>query len=422
MRLAVFTSQFPGRVNTFFARDVRALLEAGFDLDIFPIYPLEPALWRYVPDCLGEDILPRTKVHHISFDQVLRSVKLIPSEKYGIFLRDTAGISAAAARFGVEPLAKSTYVLGKGLAWASQFPDNFDHVLAYWGNYAATSAYCFNRLIDRPVPFSMFLHAGTDLYRKQVFLRQKLLYANNIIVVCEFNRIFIRERYPDIFRSIADKIHLHHIGLDFAEFPYEPECREVQKVLGVGSLEKAKGFDYLLRATRELRSRGINIEVELIGDGKERDSLEALASKLGITDRLRFRGWLPPDQVRNIMKQTTILVHPSVGLGDAVPTVIKESMALGTPVVASNVAGVPELLDGGRCGMLVPPNNVEALADAIKTLLANAAMRRTYADAARKYAEEQFDLWRNGRRLANILRSTKRPLEAVSSQEGILHE
>ena len=422
MRLAVFTSQFPGRVNTFFARDVRALLEAGFDIDIFPIYPLEPALWRYVPDCLGEDILPRSKIHHISFDQVLRSAKLVPLEKYGTFLRDTAAISASAARFGVEPLAKSTYVFGKGLAWARQFPHTFDHVLAYWGNYAATCAYLFNRLIDRPVPFSMFLHAGTDLYRKQVFLRQKLLYANNIIVVCEFNRNFIRELYPDIFHSIADKIHLHHLGLDFAEFPYEPEGRQVQKVLGVGSLEKYKGFNYLLRATRELMCRGIDIEVELVGDGKERDSLEALARKLEITDRLRFRGWLPSDQVTNIMKQTTILVHPSMGLGDAVPTVIKESMALGTPIVASNVAGIPELLDGGRCGMLVPPQNVEALAGAIKTLLANTAMRRTYADAARKYAEEQFDLWRNGQRLAKVLRSTKRPIEAVSSQEGVLHE
>jgi glycosyltransferase involved in cell wall biosynthesis len=313
-------------------------------------------------------------------------------------------------------------VFGKGLAWSRQFPHKFDHVLAYWGNYAATCAYIFNRLIDRPVPFSMFLHAGTDLYRKQVFLRQKLLYANNIIVVCEFNKNFIRELYPDIFHSIADKIHLHHLGLDLDEFPYEPECRQVQKVLGVGGLIKYKGFDYLLRATRELKCRGIDIEVELVGDGKERDSLTALARKLEITDRLRFQGWLPPDQVRNIMKQATILVHPSMGIGDAVPTVIKESMALGTPVVASNVAGIPELLDGGRCGMLVPPQNVEALADAIMTLLANTTMRQTYAEAARKYAEEQFDLWRNGRRLAAFLRSTKRPNEAVSSQEGILRE
>jgi colanic acid/amylovoran biosynthesis glycosyltransferase len=413
MRLAVFTSRFPGRVNTFFARDMRGLLEAGFDIDIFPIYPLDQALWRYVPDCLGEDVLPRNKIHHVGYTQVLRSVKRISSGRLRTFLRDTVAISASATRFGVEPLAKSTYVIGKALAWARQFPHGFDYVLAYWGNYAATCAYLFNRLTDYPVPFSLFLHAGTDLYRKQVFLRQKLLYADNIIVVCEFNRNFIRDLYPDIFSSIADKIHLHHLGLDFAEFPYEPEGRHARKVLGVGGLDKYKGFDYLLRATRELICRGVEVEVELVGDGKERKSLEALARQLKVTERLRFRGWLPPDQVRDIMKQATMLVHPSIGIGDAVPTVIKESMALGTPVVASNVAGIPELLDGGRCGMLVPPQNVKALADAIQTLLSSNSMQRQYAELARSYAENQFDLWRNGLNLAKLIRLTKRPNEAV---------
>ncbi len=170
MRVAIFTSQFPGRVNTFFARDVRALLEAGCDIEIFPIYPLDPSLWRYVPDCLNDKVLPRNKVHHLNFNHVLCAAKMVGQKKCGAFLQDVANITVSAAKFGLEPLAKSTYVLGKGLAWARQFPNNFDHVLAYWGNYAATCAYLFNRLIDRPVPFSMFLHAGTDLYRKQVFL------------------------------------------------------------------------------------------------------------------------------------------------------------------------------------------------------------------------------------------------------------
>jgi glycosyltransferase involved in cell wall biosynthesis len=409
-------------VNTFFARDVRALLEAGFDVEIFPIYPLEPALWRYVPDCLAAGVLPRRKIHHINYGEVLQFAKPVTSEKLNVFLRDVVSISASAARFGVEPLAKSTYVFGKAWAWARQFPHNFDHVLAYWGNYAATCAYIFNRMTDRSVPFSMFLHAGTDLYRNQVFLRQKLLYANNIIIVCEFNRKYLRNLYPDIFDLISDNIHLHHLGLDLSEFPYEPWGRQVHKVLGVGGLEKYKGFDYLLHATRELSSRGMNIEVELVGDGKERRCLEGLARKLNIEDQIKFLGWLPPGHVRTNMKQASVLVHPSIGIGDAVPTVIKESMALGTPVIASNVAGIPELLDDGRCGMLVPPRNVEALADAIKILLANPAMRRTYADAARKYAEEHFDLWKNGRCLARLLRSTKQPIEGVVSQEGVLYE
>ncbi|GKS58326.1 hypothetical protein YTPLAS18_18530 [Nitrospira sp.] len=247
-----------------------------------------------------------------------------------------------------------------------------------------------------------------------MFLRQKLLYASNIIVVCEFNRGFLREHYPDIFDSIADKIHLHHLGLDLAEFRYEPGGRQVQRVLGVGGLEKYKGFEYLLRATRELAYRGIDIDIELIGDGQEKDTLEALARQLRINDRLKLRGWLPIDEVRRIMEQATILVHPSMGLGDAVPTVIKEAMALGTPVIASEIAGVPELLNGGRCGVLVPPKDVKALADGIEALLGSIALRRTYAEAARKYAEDKFDLRRNGRLLANVLASTKGPTEAVS--------
>jgi len=86
MRLAVFTSKFPGRVNTFFARDMKGLLEAGFDIDIFPIYPPDQALWRYVPDCLGEDVLPRNKIHHVSYSQVLRSVSGVSSGKWVTFL------------------------------------------------------------------------------------------------------------------------------------------------------------------------------------------------------------------------------------------------------------------------------------------------------------------------------------------------
>jgi glycosyltransferase involved in cell wall biosynthesis len=118
------------------------------------------------------------------------------------------------------------------------------------------------------------------------------------------------------------------------------------------------------------------------------------------------------------MKEATVLVHPSSGLGDAVPTVIKEAMALGTPVVASNIAGIPELLDGGRCGILVPPQNEKAIADGLQLLLANAAVRQKYANAARKHVEQRFNLWRNGRLLAEILCSTKSPTNFVVPEGG----
>jgi colanic acid/amylovoran biosynthesis glycosyltransferase len=408
LRLAVFTNQFPGRVNTFFSRDIRALLEAGFDIDVFPFYPIDPTLWRYVPDILGECVFSRTKVYHVGLLKSLTYLRPWPLQKVGMFVRDIVAISTSATRFGVVPLAKSMYVFPKAWAWNQKFYNNYDHIIAYWGNYAATCAYIFHRLMDRSVPFSMFLHAGIDLYQDQVYLRQKLLYADNIIVVCDFNRRFIEQRYTDIYPLISDRIHEYHPGLDFSAFPYQPNGRPAQKILAVGVFAKYKGFEYLLRAAYELSRRGLNYELELIGDGKEASSLKALAKDLSISERVRFPGWLAPEEVRAAMAQATILVHPSNGLGDAVPTVIKESMALGTPVIASNIVGIPELLDHGRCGMLVPLRNPIALANAIETLLTSYELRRRYADSARKYAEEKFDLWRNGQQLAALLCSTTR--------------
>jgi glycosyltransferase involved in cell wall biosynthesis len=408
MRLAVFTNQFPTKVSTFFSRDMRVLLDSGFDIDVFPFYPCDPNLWRYVPAILDEKVFPRNKFHHVSIARSLYCPMRPPFRKLSMFFGDAAAISASALKFGIIPLSKSMYVFPKAWAWALRNHTEYDHVLAYWGNYSATCAYIFHRLLDRAIPYSMFLHAGVDLYADQVYLREKLLYSDNIIVVCDFNRQFIQELYSDIYPLISSKIHLYHLGLDLATFPYQPNHRPAGKILAVGSLEKYKGYEYLLHAAFELSRRGVYFELEFVGDGKEAEVLKTLAKQLLISDRVRFTGWLRPADVKAEMEGATVFVHPSNGLGDAVPTVIKEAMALGVPVVASNTAGIPELLDGGKCGILVPPRNVIALADAVQKLLTNEQLRLCYADAARKYAETTFDLWQNGHQLANLLKSSRR--------------
>jgi glycosyltransferase involved in cell wall biosynthesis len=108
------------------------------------------------------------------------------------------------------------------------------------------------------------------------------------------------------------------------------------------------------------------------------------------------------------MSRATLLVHPSDGLGDGLPNVLREAMAVGTPVIASDVAGIPEALDDGRCGVLVPPKDVRALADAIDALLDDGERRRRFAALGRRRTEELFDLTTNGARLAERLRATTR--------------
>ena len=419
MRLAVFTNKFPSRISTFFARDMRGLIDAGIEIDIFPFYPLEPNLWCYVPDILNERILPRTRVHHVSLRESLTPAHWT-NRNLGTFLRDMVAVDCSAAKFGLDRFAKTTYVALKTLAWANRHTENYDHVLAYWGNYAATSAYIFHRLLNRPIPFSMFLHASMDLYEGQVYMREKLSYADNIIVVCDFNRSYLQQNYDDIFPAISDKFHKHHLGLDLAEFRYVADSRPNAKVIAVGALEKYKGFDFLLRAGQLMSSRGFKYEIELIGDGQEVNALKRLASELRITERVKFLGWFSPDQVRTAISQATILVHPSNGIGDAVPTVIKEAMAVGTPVIASNLAGIPELLEYGQCGMLVPPGDSSSLALAIESLLSNKELRQSYARKARKYVEENLDLSRNGRTLAALLASsTRKTLRSETSATAV---
>jgi glycosyltransferase involved in cell wall biosynthesis len=414
MRLAVFTAEFPGRINTFFARDMCALIRAGIEIDIFPIYPLRSRYWPAVPGYLSAEILPRNRVHHISPLTALNPGRRGPWRKRLRFLADAALVRASALRFGPEALVKSEYACLEAWRWATETDTRYDHVLAYWGNYAATAAYLFHRLLDREVPLSILLHAH-DLYARQVFLRQKLLCADNIFVVCDYNRRYLHAHFPDIFPRIADKVHLHHLGLDVAAIEPAFEGRLPHTCLAVGRLDPSKGFDDLLRAAALVQRRGHEIDVELVGDGEEAGHLRRLAGSLGLADCVRFRGWMAFDAVPDVMRRATMLVHPSCGLGDAVPTVIKEAMALGTPVIGSTAVGIPELLDQGRCGLLVPERSAERLADAIEHLLRHPDVRSDLAHAGRAFAERTFDLWRNGQRLADLLRATRRAPAGLAS-------
>jgi colanic acid/amylovoran biosynthesis glycosyltransferase len=410
MRLAVFTAEFPGRINTFFARDMAALVRAGVEIDVFPIYPLRARYWSAVPEYLNADVLPRNRVHHVSPLAGLRPTRTASWRRWARFVADTARVRAAAVRFGPDAIVKTEYSCLKAWSWARETSEPYDHVLAYWGNYTATAAYVFHRLLDGDdgdVPLSILLHAH-DLYERQVFLRQKLLYADNILVVCEFNRRFLAARFPDVFPRIASKVHLHHLGVDVSSITPSFGERPANKCLAVGRLDPSKGFDDLLRAAAIVHRRGRDITVELVGDGEQMGTLRRLAESLGIADRVLFRGWLAFDVVPAAMTDATMLVHPSCGLGDAVPTVIKEAMALGTPVVGSTAVGIPELLDNGQCGLLVPERQIEQLADAIERLLVDPALRARLARTARVFAERTFDVWRNGERLAALLQATRR--------------
>ena len=200
---------------------------------------------------------------------------------------------------------------------------------------------------------------------------------------------------------------MHYSGLPLEDMPFDAGQRPERAIVAVGRLEPLKGFAGLLRAVAMLAGRGVAVRLDLIGAGEQEAELRTLVRELGLERAVTLRGLLPPDQVIAAMRQATILVHPPIER-DAMPNVLKEALAVGTPVIASDLAGAPEILDGGRCGMLVPPGDVTSLAAAIERLLRDADLRREYANAGRRHMESRFDMWRNGAALAARLQATRR--------------
>jgi glycosyltransferase involved in cell wall biosynthesis len=136
----------------------------------------------------------------------------------------------------------------------------------------------------------------------------------------------------------------------------------------VGRLAEQKGQLLLVEASAKLRDRGADFELVIVGDGPMREELEQLIDRLGLRDRVRITGFLDNRAVRRELEAARALVLPSFAEG--LPVVIMEAMALGRPVIATYIAGIPELVEPGRSGWLIPAGALEPLVEAMAEALA----------------------------------------------------
>jgi glycosyltransferase involved in cell wall biosynthesis len=154
-------------------------------------------------------------------------------------------------------------------------------------------------------------------------------------------------------------------------------------VAGVGRLVPIKGFDLLVAALPDVLARVPSTQVVLVGDGEERAALQARAAALGVGDRLRITGAVT--DVTAHLAAADVLVAPSRNEG--MGRVLVEAMALGVPVVGTAVGGIPDVIVDGECGVLVPPEDPPALAEALVDLGLDVARRAKLAAAAAPHAE-----------------------------------
>lgn len=200
-------------------------------------------------------------------------------------------------------------------------------------------------------------------------------------------------------RTAADRIRVIHTGLDLDLFDKGGTRAAIRAQLGlpndavvlgtVSRLFREKGHCHLLDAAASLRDAHPALRLLIVGRGDQREALEAQARALGISDRVNFTGFF--EDLPGALRAMDLFAQPSID-HEGFPTAVLEAQAAGLPVIASDIGGTHETMDRGRTGLLVPPGDSRALADAICSLLVDPTRRAAMAAAARPWIEASFTL------------------------------
>lgn len=279
-----------------------------------------------------------------------------------------------------------------------------DHLHAHFATSAADVARGASRLSG--IPYSVTAHAK-DIYldaHDPDRLRSRLRDGAFVVTVCDANRAWI-----DSVAGEGARVRRIYNGLDLEEFaPRDRRPDGTLRILGVGRLVPKKGFDTLVRSCASLARRGVPFDCRIAGDGEEGDALRRLVAGEGMESHVRFLGPLPNERVREEMHAADVMALPcritDDGNRDALPTVLLEALALELPFVSTPVTGIPEIAGDEEGGLLVPPDDPEALAEALAALHADPERRLALGRAGRGRALALFDGRRSAADLLSLFR------------------
>jgi colanic acid/amylovoran biosynthesis glycosyltransferase len=280
--------------------------------------------------------------------------------------------------------------------------ERIGHVHAHFATSATAVALHLHDLTG--VSYSFTAHAK-DIFRHTVesdSLERKLRASRFAVTVSDYNR-----RYLADFEGSERVVRIYN-GLEIDRYAPNGAAREQPPlVLAVGRLVEKKGFADLIRACALLRESGPAFQCLIVGKGELEGELRRLIEELGLGGQVELAGPIPRERLLSVYRRASVVVAPCVigsdGNRDGLPTVVAEAMAIGVPVVATDVTGIPELVKDGRTGVLVPQRQPEALATAIGRVLADPAWAGALARAGRARVERDFDLRVNVARLRGLL-------------------
>lgn len=387
--LAYISHYLPALTQTFVYREILALEERGWAVPTFSIRAPTKGI-----SAEASGIAARTfYIHPIRWRAFLgRQLKLFLARP-GRYLSTLARLVLAPGERLRGRLHGLTHFFGAMYIVPELERAGVRHFHAHFGQNPATIAMAAAEYLG--IPFSMTIHAR-DLFVDTALLRTKLLRARFVATISEFNRRLLVELAND--SAAAARIRVLHCGVDLRRFepgaPADPHG--VPVFLAVGRLVEKKGYRYLVEAARLLQERGVPFQVRVIGGGPDQAALAARIEELGLGDRVRLDGSMPQEKLLPILRGADAFVLPCVlakdGDQDGIPVSLMEAMAYGIPCISTTVSGVPELIESGQEGLLVPEKDPAALADAMERLARDPELRRRFGAAGRQKVEREFTL------------------------------
>lgn len=384
-RIAYLAEIFPHQSETWVHHEIRALEARGCVVRVFATHPrpstITDELEKFVEitTYLGDLRMPfwrtvMTSLQPKLWVPVLRAMVL-----------DTQGIRQKA-----QVLRDLVYA-GRLSQGVQEFQP--DVLFAHFAGTRTNLAMFLSLLSD--IPYSFKMHSS-DVFNRVAIFRLKMDRAAVVTTISDYNIRFIKDAYPDIDVS---KLKRHPCGIPLEVFARRKGApgRAPPRLVSVGRLVRPKGFDVLIRASRLLLDRGVAHEIVIVGDGPERRTLERLILDLQVSGTVRLLGYAPPEQVQEEVLSANVFVLPCVfdpiaKTHDGLPVALIEAMALGVPIVSTNISAIPELVENGVSGILVTPGEPEPLAVGIMDCLAlSSEVRDAMVISARHKVESDYD-------------------------------
>ncbi len=401
-RIAYYLWHFPTLSQTFIQREVAALKKSGLSVEVVAdasegLGLLDGNAKSLIKDTyyllpVDEKLLLRYKKYFF-FKNPLLYLNLffyVVSRKYGNY----------------KTFKEDTFVFLRAVYLAGVLKDkNINRIHSPWADRCAFISLIASKLLG--VPYTVQARASADLYRKitSYALQEKFENAEFIVTNTRYNESYIKSFLND---RDWGKINTIYNGINLEQFKPKQENENISKqmrILSVARLAEEKGLIYLLKACKILKDRGYLFRCEIIGGTQEPlytnyyIELKKLHKELGLKEYVFFSGAQPFNKVLEKYKSTDILILPCViskdGSNDITPNALIEAMAMKLPVISTNITGIPEIMENGVCGILVPPNDENAISEAVINLIKDCDLGKELGGNARKKVEERFDINKN---------------------------